>query len=235
MEGTLQGPEAWGQGFGARGWRNARLRPDGILWAMNQPREKEGVVKYTFRHVSAPITVPPEMDDLLSWRRRFRRLDLIGADAHGVGYGNLSIRLYASPRFLITGSQSSGLEEVDRRHFAAVRIVDLDKNFLESTGETPPSSEALTHAALYQVDGSIRAVVHVHSNALWKTHLNRLPTTRADVAYGTPEMGYEMIRLHKRSPIVKRGCVVMGGHQDGLIAFGSSMAEAADEILRLLP
>jgi L-ribulose-5-phosphate 4-epimerase len=210
-------------------------RPDGILGAMNQPREKEGVVKYTFRHVSAPIAVPPEMGDLLSWRKRLRELELIGADAHGVGYGNLSIRLYASPRFLITGSQSSGLTDVDRRHFAAVRIVDLDKNFLESTGETPPSSEALTHAALYQVDGSIRAVVHVHSQTLWETYRNRLPTTRDDVTYGTPEMGYEMIRLHKRSPIVRQGCVVMGGHQDGLIAFGPSVAEAAGEILRLRP
>jgi L-ribulose-5-phosphate 4-epimerase len=202
---------------------------------MSQPREKEGVVKYTCRHVSASIAVPPELDDLLSWRKRLRELELIGADASGVGYGNLSIRLYSSPRFLITGSQSSGLLEVDRRQFAEVRIVDLDKNVLESTGETPPSSEALTHAALYQVSGSIRAVVHVHSNPLWRAYRNRLPTTRDDVAYGTPEMGYEMIRLHKRSPIVQRGCVVMGGHQDGLIAFGSSVAEAAGEILKLKP
>jgi len=202
---------------------------------MSHPQEKEGVVKYTVQHVTALITPPPEMDEILFWRNRLRTMELIGADAQGVGYGNLSIRLHASPRFLITGSQSSGLLEVDRRHFAAVTVVDLDRNFLKSTGETPPSSEALTHAALYQVEGSIRAVVHVHSSALWEAHRNRLPTTREDVAYGTPEMGYEMIRLHKRSAIGKRGCVVMGGHRDGVIAFGKSLAEAAGEILALMP
>jgi ribulose-5-phosphate 4-epimerase/fuculose-1-phosphate aldolase len=112
-------------------------------------------------------------------------------------------------------------------------VVDLDRNFLKSTGETPPSSEALTHAALYQVDNAIRAVVHVHSAGLWEAHLNRLPTTKPDVAYGTPGMAYEMIRLHKRSAIGKRGCVVMGGHRDGVIAFGASIADAAGAILAL--
>ena len=202
---------------------------------MHETPEREGVVKYTVRHVTARLVLPPEMSELFAWRRRMRELQLIGEDAHGLGYGNLSIRLYASPRFLITGSQSSGLSEVDRRHFAIVRIVDLDRNLLKSIGETPPSSEALTHAALYQVDGAIRAVVHVHSRIIWDTCRNRLPTTREDVAYGTPEMGYEMIRLHKRSAIGGQGVVVMGGHQDGVIAFGPSLTAAAGEILKLMP
>lgn len=201
---------------------------------MNRPPEKEGVVKYTLQHVTAPITPPAEMAELLAVRRQLRALELIGADAHGIGYGNLSVRLYASPRFLITGSQSSGLAEVDQRHFAIITVVDLDRNVLRSTGEIPPSSEALTHAALYQVDGSIRAVVHVHSAAIWNAHRNVLPTTRDEVTYGTPEMGYEMIRLHKRSAIGRQGVVVMGGHQDGVIAFGPSVAQAAGEILKLI-
>jgi hypothetical protein len=202
---------------------------------MRESHETEGVVKYTFKHVPARITLPAEMPELLAWRGRLRALELIGADSQGIGYGNLSIRLYASPRFLITGSQSSGLLEVDQRHFARVTVVDLDRNFLRSTGETPPSSEALTHAALYQVNGSIRAVVHVHSSAIWEACRHRLPTTKDDVPYGTPEMAYEMIRLHKRSAIGGLGVVVMGGHQDGLIAFGPSLAEAAGEILKLTP
>jgi ribulose-5-phosphate 4-epimerase/fuculose-1-phosphate aldolase len=200
---------------------------------MARPNEQEGVIKYTFQHVAAPIAAPPQLDDILEWRSRLRAQNLIGADAQGVGYGNLSVRLHASPRFFITGSQSSGLLQVDRRHFAAVTVVDLDRNFLKSTGETPPSSEALTHAALYQVDNAIRAVVHVHSAELWEANLNRLPTTKPEVAYGTPEMAYEMIRLHKRSAIGKKGCVVMAGHRDGVIAFGASLADAAGEILAL--
>ncbi len=200
---------------------------------MRETHEKEGVVKYTVKHETARITFPPEMPDLMSWRRRLRALELIGADADGLGYGNLSIRLYGSPSFLITGSQSSGLGEVDQRHFARVTVVDLDKNFLRSSGERPPSSEALTHAALYQVSGAIRAVVHVHSRVIWTAHVHRLPTTRDDVLYGTPEMGYEMIRLHKRGALGRLGVIVMGGHQDGIIAFGPTLSDAAGEILKL--
>jgi ribulose-5-phosphate 4-epimerase/fuculose-1-phosphate aldolase len=195
--------------------------------------EREGVVKYTCHHTAAPAPVPPGLDDLLHWRGELRSRELIGADASGIGYGNLSIRVYASPRFFITGSQSSGLLAVDRRHFAEVTVVDLDRNTLRSLGEIPPSSEALTHASLYQVHTGIRAVVHVHAPALWKTWKGRLPTTHDHVEYGTPEMGYEMIRLHKRTAAGTRGCFVMGGHRDGIIAFGQTMADAAGEILKL--
>ena len=200
---------------------------------MNAPREKEGVVKYTVEHKTARIDFPAEIGQLFEWRRRLRQLDLIGADAQGVGYGNLSIRLFATPTFLITSSQSSGLTEVDQQHFARVTVVDLDRNRLRSVGQRPPSSEALTHAALYQVNGAIRAIVHVHSSAIWAAQRNVLPTTREDVLYGTPEMGYEMLRLHKRKALGRQGVVVMGGHQDGVIAFAPSMAEAAGEILKL--
>ncbi|HEY3383055.1 MAG TPA: class II aldolase/adducin family protein [Vicinamibacterales bacterium] len=195
--------------------------------------EQEGVVKYTVKHESTRIDLPAEMGELLSERRRLHALGLIGADAQGVGYGNLSIRLYSSPCFLITCSQSSGLTEVDQRHFAKVTVIDLDKNFLRSIGGRPPSSEALTHAALYQVNGAIRAVAHVHSHRIWSTCRHHLPTTRDDVLYGTPAMGQEMIRLHKRQALGRQGVVVMGGHQDGVIAFGPTLGEAVGEILKL--
>lgn len=201
---------------------------------MCQTHEQEGVVKYTVEHTTAKLSFPAEVQELFSWRRQLRTLGLIGADSLGIGYGNLSIRLYASPSFLITSSQSSGFTEVDQRHFAKVTVVDLDRNFLRSSGELPPSSEALTHAALYQARSSIRAVVHVHSAAIWAACRDRLPTTRDDVLYGTPEMGYEMIRLHKRAALGGQGVVVMGGHQDGVVAFGPSLAEATGEILKLV-
>jgi len=132
-------------------------------------------------------------------------------------------------------SQSSGLIDVDQRHFAEVSVINLDRNFLRSKGEAPTSSEALTHAALYQSRSSIRAVVHVHSHAIWSAHKDRLPITKDDVRYGTPEMAYEMIRLGKRNVIADQGVILMGGHQNGVIAFGPSLAEAAGEILKLMP
>ena len=202
---------------------------------MHDTHEKEGVVKYTVKHETARITFPAEMHEFFTWRQRLRSLQLIGEDSQGVGYGNMSVRLFATPTFLITSSQSSGLIDVDQQHFARVTVVDLDKNFLRSVGERPPSSEALTHAALYQTNGAIRAVVHVHSREIWTAWRNELPTSRDEVLYGTPEMAYEMIRLHKRSALGRLGSIVMGGHQDGVIAFGPSLADAAGEILKLLP
>jgi ribulose-5-phosphate 4-epimerase/fuculose-1-phosphate aldolase len=202
---------------------------------MHETHEKEGVVKYSVKHETARITFPAEMPEFFSWRQRLRALQLIGEDSHGLGYGNLSVRLYATPTFLITSSQSSGLLEVDQQHFARVTVVDLDRNFLRSVGERPPSSEALTHAALYQMHGGIRSVVHVHSRDIWTAWRDRLPTSRDEVPYGTPEMAYEMIRLHKRSALGRLGVIVMGGHQDGVIAFGPSVGDAAGEILKLMP
>ena len=58
-------------------------------------------------------------------------------------------------------------------------MINLDRNFLRSKGEVPPSSEALTHAALYQSRSSIRAVVRVHY--FFRVYLNT-------DAFGLPEL-----------------------------------------------
>ncbi len=200
---------------------------------MKESPDQEGVVKYRCEHARRPLRAHPGLDELIHWRGVLFARGLIGADNAGVGFGNLSVRLYSSPRFLISGSQTSGLAEVDRRHFAEVLVVDLERNFLRSAGQTAASSEALTHAALYQAEPSIRGVVHVHAPALWRRHLDVLPTTRPDAAYGTPRMAHEMIRLHRRGALGPQGAVIMGGHRDGVIAFGPSLAQAVQEILRL--
>jgi L-ribulose-5-phosphate 4-epimerase len=200
---------------------------------MSQPAEKEGVVKYAFDHVRRPLAPSSELAELLTWRTSLFARGLIGADGEGLGYGNLSARRFTSPRFLISGSQTSGLEQVDGRHFAEVTMVDLDRNFLRCVGETQASSEALTHAALYAADPEIRGVVHVHSGPIWDRHRHRLPTTGDDVAYGTPQMAHEVIRLYRRGPVGHEGVIVMGGHRDGLIAYGPSLSQAARAILAL--
>jgi L-ribulose-5-phosphate 4-epimerase len=200
---------------------------------MNLPGENEGVVKYAFEHARRPQAAFPDLAGLLAWRAQLFSRRLIGADSEGFGYGNLSARYFTSPRFLISGSQTSGLERVDRRHFAEVTVVDLDRNFLRCVGETQASSEALTHAALYAADPEIRGVVHVHSRPIWARHRHRLPTTRDDVEYGTPQMAHEVIRLHRRGPAGHRGVIIMGGHQDGVITYGVSLDEAVQAVLDL--
>ncbi len=200
---------------------------------MTHPGEREGVVKYHAEHVARPLRPLPDLRDLLTWRDRLFARRLIGADAEGLGYGNISVRLHTSPRFLISGSQTSGLPQVDHRHFAEVTLADIDRNRLRCVGEIQASSEALTHAALYAADPAICGVVHVHARPIWLAQRDRLPTTRDDVEYGTPAMAQEMIRLYRRGPVVHEGVIVMGGHEDGVIAFGTTLARAAQAILAL--
>jgi ribulose-5-phosphate 4-epimerase/fuculose-1-phosphate aldolase len=200
---------------------------------MNQSGAREGVVKYACEHVRRPLGVCPDLAGLLEWRARLFARRLIGADDAGFGYGNLSLRLYASPRFLISGTQTSGLAEVDASHFAEVTVVDLDRNFLRCVGPSPASSEALTHAALYAADPEVRGIVHAHSRPIWERHRHRLPTTRDDVEYGTPQMAHEVIRLYRRGPVGHQGVIIMGGHPDGVIAYGASLEQAARAILAL--
>jgi ribulose-5-phosphate 4-epimerase/fuculose-1-phosphate aldolase len=195
--------------------------------------EREGVVKYRCEHVRRPLEPHPALGDLVRWRAVLCERRLIGVDEAGTGYGNVSVRLHATPRFLVSGSQTGGLGAVDGRHFAEVLVVDLERNFLRCAGEIAASSEAMTHAALYQADPAIGGVAHVHAPAIWRRGLGILPTTREEAAYGTPEMAHEMIRLRRRGAFRQRGAVVMGGHRDGVIAFGPTLGDAVAEILRL--
>ncbi|HEY9738005.1 MAG TPA: class II aldolase/adducin family protein, partial [Trichocoleus sp.] len=79
----------------------------------------------------------------------------------------------------------------------------------------------------------IRAVVHGHDALLWRQHQGCLPTTRATVPYGTPAMAYEMGRLFEEEGLAQRRCLVMAGHEDGLLAFGATLVEAAEALLAL--
>ena len=92
----------------------------------------------------------------------------------------------------------------------------------------------MTHAAIYELDASIGAVVHVHSLALWDRHLNKLPTTDRTIGYGTPEMAREFQRLYEETAFRSDGLAVMAGHEEGLIGIGESLEQATAKILSLL-
>ncbi len=96
------------------------------------------------------------------------------------------------------------------------------------------SSEALTHAAIYELDAGIGGIVHVHCRKLWQQFVFELPTTAASVAYGTPQMAMEFRRLFAESEFAASGIAVMAGHEDGLISFGETLDVAAKRMLDLL-
>ena len=109
---------------------------------------------------------------------------------------------------------------------------DIEANKVHCEGPVQASSEALTHAAIYALDPAIRAVVHVHSAAMWNELIDHVPTTSRDVSYGTPQMAQEFRRLYEETDFAQQGVAVMGGHDEGIVTFGRNVEQAAQRVLQ---
>jgi L-ribulose-5-phosphate 4-epimerase len=194
----------------------------------------EGYIKFESDWTKTAALNYAEIDDLIYWRKPLYAAGLIGHYADvGIGYGNISARLSQNTGFIISGTQTGHLQELDSSHFALVSKYDISHNIVSSSGATEASSESMTHAAIYELDDKIRAVVHVHSDKLWVGLKGVLPTTNADIAYGTPQMASEFARLFSETEFPQTGLAVMAGHDAGLISIGSNLQEATERILVL--
>jgi ribulose-5-phosphate 4-epimerase/fuculose-1-phosphate aldolase len=194
----------------------------------------EGYTKFTVDWTRCDLAEFDEVAELCQWRKPLFDAGLIGFYSHiGVGFGNISMRIGTGTEFVISGTQTGHLAVVGPEHFALVTTADIPRNRVACSGAIQASSESMTHAVLYAVDAAINAVVHVHSERLWTKLHGVIPTTADDVAYGTPEMAAEFMRLYRESSLRSSGVAVMGGHDSGLISIGRSMAEAATRVLEL--
>lgn len=194
----------------------------------------EGYTKYRVDwRESSPIE-HPAIAQLAHWRSPLFASGLIGLYADvGIGYGNISARVNDIGLFIISGTQTGHLAHTDNRHYALVTVADIRENRVVCRGACQASSETLTHASLYEADASIQSVVHVHHDGLWKRLKNVMPTTGADIAYGTPEMAQEFRRLYDETDFATSGVAVMAGHESGLISIGADMEQAATRVLSL--
>lgn len=190
----------------------------------------EGYIKFRCLWTASPPLADDLIAELVRWRRPLYAASLVG-QSDGIGYGNLSIRSSPHGRFIITGTQTGHLAELTGAHVARVLDWDIRENRVTCEGPVRASSESLTHAALYELDAEINAVAHVHSDVLWRALRGQLPTTAADIAYGTPEMAEEFGRLYAETDFAAGKIAVMGGHAGGLISIGADMASAAGCLL----
>jgi ribulose-5-phosphate 4-epimerase/fuculose-1-phosphate aldolase len=156
----------------------------------------------------------------------------MGLDSNGVGFGNLSVRDGVTGNFYITGSATGDLPELTPADCVRVVEYDFARNWLRYEGAAIPSSESLTHAAIYESDPSTSAVIHCHDSVLWTTLLCRAPTTSETVAYGTPEMAYEIMRLFAVSDVRNTQILVMAGHEGGIVSFGKNFGAAFEVLMR---
>lgn len=199
--------------------------------------EQEGVVKYALDFRPGPALPAAVLAPLIHWQRALGAHGLVGRDParyDGLAYGNLSLRL-DDGGFAISASQSADVAEPTPQHYARVCDWDCAGNRVAATGPAPPSSESLSHAALYDADPAIRCVLHLHSAPIWQQRARLgIASTAAGIAYGTPAMAAAVARLYRAHGFAGHGSLAMAGHVDGVLCFGRDADEAGDQVLRLL-
>ncbi|MBT4290466.1 MAG: class II aldolase/adducin family protein [Deltaproteobacteria bacterium] len=176
-----------------------------------------------------------DLNEAFLWRDKLYRLKYIGAYENGIGYGNISIRSRFTKEFIISGTATGNVATLLSDHFTRVSSYNLKKNQVVCSGKVHASSESMTHAAVYDCDPTIKAVIHIHSKKFWQILKYQLPTSDPSAKYGTPEMAKEIIRLYNHSAFKKIGVMVMGGHEEGILSFGSTLDEAGKRLLDKMP
>ena len=193
----------------------------------------DGVIKFRINWQQAPAPTDPALAGLMHWRNVMYDMGLIGFDEqYRVGYGNISLRT-GERTFIISGTQTGHIPKLPSEHYTTVTDYDIAQNELICSGPVKASSESLTHAAVYEANPEIQAIIHIHHDAQWEAWLDEIPTTHKDVPYGTPEMAGEIHHLFKDYKMSTTGLIAMAGHQGGIIAFGATLEEAAAPYLEV--
>lgn len=191
---------------------------------------ERGYVLFHCEWETAPAPAGEAVEELARWRDRLYREGLVGVYPDGIGFGNLSRRT-TGDAFLVSGTGTGRLHALRAEHFTEVVSCDFAANRLRCRGPVQASSESLSHAAVYRADREAGAVVHVHHAALWERLHGRAPTTGPQAQAGTPAMAWAIQALLREEAARRAGLLVMGGHPEGLLAWGRTLDEAGERVL----
>lgn len=200
----------------------------------------DGVIKYDRSNFSSsePLELS-EYHELEYWRKKLYQLNLIGEySENNIGFGNLSaqknyLHFFKStkPQFVITGTQTGKYADLNASQYTRVLDYDIEELLIKVMGPIEASSEALTHAAVYNSSSRIRYVFHIHSEKIWNALIEtKSDFTSKDIAYGTAEMAKATANCigDKTS-----GFFCMHGHADGVVVYGEKITEVASMTLQL--
>ena len=194
---------------------------------------EEGVIKYNCTWIPEAPVSPELIVELNKWRDILFQAGLVGVNKEGIGYGNISCR-YRHNTFIITGSGTGSISQLEVRHYTRVTAYSFGDNSLTTKGPIKASSESLTHAAVYESLPEIGAVFHIHHLALWRDLLGSNLSTSKEAAYGTPAMAAEIIRLVNEPAIASQRILAMAGHEEGVLCFGINEDEAGTILMNWL-
>lgn len=195
----------------------------------------QGVVKFNCHWTQSGPVISDEQYEIINyWREVLFNMDLIGAYENGVGFGNLSIRNGSGNQFVITGSATGEITELEPGHYVKVNSFNIDDNAVQCIGPLKASSESLTHAAIYSADSGTNAVIHVHSYELWSELIHKVPTTNPAMDYGTAGLAKDISRLFSESDVFEKRIIVMAGDRAGILTFGQDLDEAIGVLMQYL-
>lgn len=193
----------------------------------------EGYIKFSFDLNEKEIPSSSDWETIESVRKTLFKQGLIGSYPNGIGFGNISTRLALS-EFLITGSATGGKSDLKIQDYCIVTEYDFSRNYVKGTGKTNPSSESMSHGAIYSASNKINAVIHIHCKKSFDRMLAdaAIPKTSFEIQYGTPEMAYAITEVVTQMNN-NSGYFVTAGHDEGIFAFGETIEEASLQIDKL--
>lgn len=194
---------------------------------------EEGVIKFNCNWIKASPFDNELLNEINVCRNALFQKGLIGVTIDGIGFGNISAR-FEKNTFIITGSGTGKIPQLTNEHYTLVSDYNIEANRLTAIGPVIASSESLTHAIIYELMPHINAVIHVHDFKLWKYLLEILPSTKANITYGTPAMANEIKRLFTQPNLLENKIFAMGGHEEGVVCFGKNFEEAMSVLKKRL-
>lgn len=195
----------------------------------------EGFVKFNCHwNQSGPVISDEQYEIINTWREILYNMDLIGAYENGVAFGNISMRIGSSHQFVITGSATGEIPELEPGHYVKVNSFNIDDNAVQCSGPLKASSESLTHAAIYSADPGVNAVVHVHNIELWNELIYKVPTTNPGMDYGTIGLAKEILRIFSEPEVYEKRIIIMAGDRAGILTFGQDMDEAVNVLMEYM-
>jgi len=193
----------------------------------------EGIIKFEATNVSSETISEKEFTFINQWRQQSYDKGYIGVGDDGIGYGNISFRSGADNEFIISASATGEIDDLKCSDYSRVINFDIEKNSLQCQGPKLASSESLSHAAIYKANKAVKAVLHIHNIELWERLINKTPTTPLEAEYGTQAMANAISSIVKKSEN-GNGLIIMAGHKEGIISYGSSLENCISSINKFI-
>ncbi len=193
----------------------------------------EGYIKFSVHLTEGDLPACPALSRLNEVRTELHDLGLVGVLPDGIGYGNVSVRLNGADKFIISGTATGAKRVLALMDYCMVDSFNVSRNEVFCTGRIRASSESMSHGSVYQVNPTIRCVIHIHHQTMFRFMLvNGYSRTSEQAAYGTPAIAEETVRL-VRDAGAAQGIFVMAGHEDGVVAYGADIESARQLLLEV--